>query len=92
MKRLMDYVGPYRWYIALTIFIKFAATTAELFIPRLMQTIIDEKALAGDMVAIFVLGGLMLFCALLSLGGNVLANRMSAISAGRITSRSATSA
>ena len=85
MKRLMDYIGPYRWYIVLTIFIKFAATTAELFIPRLMQTIIDEKALAGDMVAIFVLGGLMLFCALLSLGGNVLANRMSAISAGKIT-------
>ena len=87
MKRLFSYIKPYTWYIMLTVLIKFAATTFELFIPSLMQTIIDEKAPAGEMGPIFVLGGLMLLCAALSLGGNVLANRMSAISAGRITKK-----
>ena len=87
MKRLFSYIKPYSWYILLTVAIKFIATVFELFIPSLMQTIIDDKAKAGAMGPIFVLGGLMLLCAALSLGGNVLANRMSAISAGKITKK-----
>jgi hypothetical protein len=47
--------------------------------------IIDEKVPTGQMNQIYLLGGLMLLCAALGLGGNVLANRMSAYSAGRVT-------
>ena len=45
MKRLMAYVKPYFGYISLTVAIKFIATIFELFIPNLMQTIIDDKQL-----------------------------------------------
>ena len=85
MKRLFSYIKPYGWFILLTVTIKFAATVFELFIPSLMETIIDEKVPLMDVRPIFILGGLMLLCALLSLGGNILANRMSAVSAGKIT-------
>lgn len=85
MKRLFSYIKPYSWYILLTLAIKFAGTVFDLFIPSLMQIIIDEKAPLGELGPIFTLGGLMLLCAALSLGGNILANRMSANSAGKIT-------
>ncbi len=85
MKRLFSYIKPYGWYILLTVSIKFIATVFELFIPSLMETMIDEKVPEGALMPILVLGGLMLLCAALSLGGNILANRMSATSAGRIT-------
>ena len=85
MKRLFSYIKPYGWYILLTMLIKFLATVFELFIPSLMETIIDEKVPQQLLAPIFILGGLMLLCAVLSLGGNILANRMSATSAGKIT-------
>ena len=85
MKRLFPYIKPYSWFIVLTLAIKFAATSLELMIPNLMQTMIDEKVPEGRLTPIFVLGGLMLLCALLAMGGNILANRMSAISAGKVT-------
>ena len=85
MKRLLSYIKPYGWYILLTVTIKFIATVFELFIPSLMEIIIDEKVPLMDVRPIFLFGGLMLLCAALSLGGNILANRMSAISAGKIT-------
>ena len=87
MKRLFSYIKPYSWYILLTVTIKFIATVFELFIPSLMKTIIDDKVPLGQMTPIFIFGGLMLFCAAVSLGGNILANRMSAISAGKITKK-----
>ena len=85
MKRLFSYIKPYSWYIVLTMIIKFLATVFELFIPSLMQTIIDDKVPLGVMAPILICGGLMLLCAFFSLGGNILANRMSAVSAGKIT-------
>ncbi len=85
MKRLFFYIKPYGWYILLTVSIKFLATVFELFIPSLMETIIDEKVPGGELAPILLLGSLMLLCAFLSLAGNIIANRMSATSAGRIT-------
>ena len=85
MKRLFPYIKPYGWFIILTLAIKFAATSMELAIPSLMQTMIDEKVPEGRLLPIFVLGGLMLLCAAAGLTGNILANRMSAQSAGKIT-------
>ena len=85
MKRLLSYIKPYGWFIVLTLSIKFAATGMELFIPSLMQTMIDEKVPEGKMAPILILGGLMILCALCALTGNIIANRMSAKSAGEIT-------
>ena len=71
--------------MALTMGIKLLAAVLELKIPDLMETILDVMVPAGDTQRIFLYGGLMLLCAFGCLGGNILANRMSAVSSGKIT-------
>ena len=89
MSRLFRYIKPHVWYIAITLAIKFLGTTVELFIPRLMETILDDaipaSRISGDLSMIFLLGGGMILCAAIGLTGNIVANRMAAKSAGRIT-------
>ena len=76
---------PYWGFILLTTFIKLMGTVVELLIPYLMEIMVDIKVPQGDRPAIFIFGGLMILCAALALGFNVLANRMAAQSAGNIT-------
>ena len=85
MKQLGKYIRPYAWYILLTLFIKFLGTYVELMIPDLMEVMIDEKAPAGDLPQIYLYGAGMLLCAILALVGNIVANRMTAFSSGKIT-------
>ncbi len=85
MVQLERYLRPHWGYIFLTMAIKLLATGMELFIPDLMEVILDEKVPAGELSQIYIYGGLMLLCAAACLGGNILANRMSAVSSGRIT-------
>ena len=85
MKGLGSYIRPYWGFIALTLFIKFLGAAVELFIPYLMEIMLDEKVPAGAPGQIFLYGGLMVVCALLCLLFNILANRMSAQSSGKIT-------
>ena len=85
MAKLERYIRPYWGFILLTTFIKLLGTVVELLIPYLMEIMVDIKVPEGDRPAIFLFGGLMILCAALALGFNVLANRMAAQSAGRIT-------
>ena len=85
MKQLAKYIKPHLLYIILTLAIKFAATYAELWIPTLMETMLDDKVPAGDVRQIYLFGGLMILCAGLCLALNITANRMTAFSSGRIT-------
>lgn len=85
MVRLKKYLQPYWLYMIMTVVIKLLGAVMELMIPDLMETILDEKVPAGDMNSIFLYGCAMLLCALLFLAFNVTANRMSAVSSGRIT-------
>ncbi len=85
MKGLQSYIRPYWGFIALTLFIKFLGAAVELFIPYLMEIMLDEKVPSGAPTQIFLYGGLMVVCALLCLLFNILANRMSAKSSGKIT-------
>ena len=88
MKRIFHYIRPYVMTILLTLGIKFGATLLELLIPRLMEYILStgvSDARAGDYRVIWYAGGGMLLCAASALAFNILANRMSAITAGRIT-------
>ena len=87
MKRLMKYIGPYVGWIVLAMFIKLLGAGLELMIPYLMEIILDDVVPAGQKHLIFAYGGGMLLCALGCLAANVIANRMSAKSAGRITLR-----
>ena len=85
MGRLQKYIRPYFGYMALTMFIKLMGAVAELMIPSLMETIIDDKVPAKDQRSIYIYGSLMLLCAFLCLVCNIVANRMSARSSGQIT-------
>lgn len=85
MGRLMKYIRPHLLYIIVTMAVKFVATYAELWIPSLMETVMDKKVPSGDLKQIYIYGGLMILCALFGLLLNVTANRMTAFSSGRIT-------
>lgn len=85
MARLERYIRPYWGYIFLTVFIKLMGAVLELMIPYLMEIILDIKVSAGSLKDIYIFGGFMMLCAAGCLGCNVLANRMSAVSSGRIT-------
>ena len=85
MKRLEMYIRPYWIYICLTLLIKLLGAAAELMIPYLMEIILDETVPAGNTGGILRYGTFMLLCALVCLCLNILANRMSAISSGKIT-------
>ena len=85
MGRLRKYLQPYWGYMILTMVIKLIGTYTELLIPDLMETMVDEKVPAGDRNSIFLYGGGMLLCAAACLVFNILANRMSATSSGKIT-------
>ena len=85
MAQLERYIRPYWGYIILTTLIKLLGTVTELMIPSLMEVILDDKVPARDRTAIFLYGGLMLLCAVVCLTANIVANRMSAQSSGRIT-------
>ena len=85
MGKLMKYVRPQLWYIALTLVIKFIGTYAELWIPSIMETMLDDIVPTGNVQKIYSFGGLMLLCAAACLVLNITANRMTAFSSGRIT-------
>ena len=85
MVRLKKYILPYLGFISLTVLIKLLGALLELLIPSLMEIMLDEKVPAGDSTAIWLYGGFMLLCAAGCLFCNILANRMSAKSSGKIT-------
>lgn len=87
MSELKRYIRPYAGYIALTLLIKLSGALTELLIPYLMEIMLDVKVPAGELRGIYLCGGLMVLCAFLCLGLNVLANRMTAVSSGKITRR-----
>ena len=85
MKRLWGYIRPYTLFIIGTVIIKLLAAVMELLLPYLMEIMLDEKVPAGELRAIYLYGGGMILCAFGCLAFNILANRMSAISSGKIT-------
>ncbi len=85
MERITKYIKPYTGYIILTVLIKLFGAVLELFIPYFMEIILDDVVPRGVKSTIFIYGGLMLLCAIGCLVCNIGANRMSAVSSGKIT-------
>lgn len=85
MAQLKRYLQPYWLYMIFAMLIKLLGAVLELQIPDLMESILDEKVPAGDLRSIYLFGGLMVLCAFGCLALNIIANRMSAISSGKIT-------
>jgi len=82
---LKHYLRPFWGYMGLTMLIKLAGAVMELLIPYLMEIMLDVKVPAGELNGIYLCGALMLLCAFFCLATNVIANRMSAVSSGKIT-------
>lgn len=85
MQKLMKYIRPHLLYIIITMGVKFVATYAELWIPSLMETLLDDKVATGDLKQVYFYGGLMILSAAFCLVLNACSNRMTAFSSGRIT-------
>ena len=85
MTRLSHYIKPYIGYIILTMLIKLGGTLLELLIPYFMEIILDTVVPTGSVRGILLYGLFMVLAACGCLAGNILANRMSAVSAGKIT-------
>ena len=85
MRVLERYVRPYWGFIIFTTLVKLAGSFTDLMIPYLMKVILDDIVPTGHLPSIYLFGGLMLLCALLTMTLNITANRMSAKSSGKIT-------
>ena len=78
MKLLFKYLGAMRWYIALTLTVKIAASLIELAIPYVLGHILDNVVLEKSVARIVFWGVVMVVCSLLACLGNIGANRMAA--------------
>ncbi len=87
MKRLWKYISPYTLFIAFTVFIKLGGAVLELLIPYFMEIILDDIVPTGNTQKIIIFGLFMLLSAGGCLACNVIANRMSAVSSGKITEK-----
>ena len=91
MKKTLHYLKPYRGTVAAGLILKFIGTMAELFLPLLLEYIIDNVAINPDLSRdskirmIIYLGLAMLACSFTALFGNVFANRLSVKSSGNMT-------
>ena len=82
MKALFHYLKPVAGRIALGTIIKFIGSIMDLFLPyilsHLLDVVVPESKINGDLRMIFIWGGAMLICAAIALVGNIVANRMAA--------------
>ncbi|MFH2115792.1 MAG: ABC transporter ATP-binding protein [Spirochaetota bacterium] len=79
MLKLFRQLRPYALSIGLTLALVFASSIAELSLPAMMATIVDQGIAKGDVTAIWKIGGIMLVVAfagiVASLTGGFLASR-----------------
>ena len=74
MKFIWSYMKKHIWAIILVIFVKFAATALELFLPYILEYMIDDIAPQKDIRLILLWGAVMIVLAIvvrfLSVGAN----------------------
>ena len=85
MKKAVGYIRPYGRTAAFAVVIKFIGSIAELFLPLLLDYIIDDVVPAGDLAMVLWLGLAMLGCSLVAMFGNIWANRLSVSAAAGMT-------
>ncbi len=78
MKLLFKYLSPFKWRMLLGFGIKVTGTVAELFLPVILTHILDNVIGSMQIRLIVLYGVLMLLCAGVACGCNIIANRMAA--------------
>lgn len=76
MKFLFKYLRPHLPMMSLGLFIKIIGTVMDLFIPYILEHIIDNVIPSENVKHVVLFGSLMIICALIGLTGNIIANRM----------------
>ncbi len=64
MKNFLKYMGPYKWWVILTVVFIVAQSLSDLFLPDLNAAIIDQGVMKGNIPVILTRGGIMLVVAL----------------------------
>ncbi|MCH5164173.1 MAG: ABC transporter ATP-binding protein [Clostridiales bacterium] len=91
MTKTLRYLKPYRGTVAAGLVLKFIGAVAELFLPLLLEYIINDVAINTELSSetrirlIIYLGLIMLGCSLVALLGNIFANRLTVKSSGNMT-------
>lgn len=85
MKKVLSFLRPQTGRTVLQITIKFISTLLELFLPWILEYIIDDIAPTGDVKQLIVWGILMLLCAAAVYVSAVVANRMASKIAANFT-------
>lgn len=85
MKKTLKYLKPYSGTVAAGLIFKFVGSVAELFLPLILDYIIDEVVPRKDVKMMIILGVAMLVFSLVALFGNIIANRFVARSSGYMT-------
>lgn len=85
MTKTLRYIKPYAPTAAWAVVIKFVGSIAELFLPLLLDYIIDDIVPLKDISMVLWLGLLMLVCSLAAMFGNIFANRLSVSAAAKMT-------
>lgn len=85
MKKTLRYLKPYSGTVAAGLTIKFVGSVAELFLPMLLEYIMNEAVPDKNLRLIIILGAAMLVCCFAALFGNIIANRLSVKASGKMT-------
>ncbi len=85
MKKTLGYMKPYASTTAWALIIKFMGAVSELFLPFILDYIIDDIAPQKSVKLIVVFGFVMLFFSALTIVCNIVANRLSAVVSGKMT-------
>ncbi len=85
MKKVLSYLKPHTWSLTWTMVVKFLASMMDLFIPFILAIIIDDVVPQREPRLVYLWGGAMALCAVLSVTLNIYANRMAATTSGKVT-------
>lgn len=85
MKKVLSYLKPHRLVLSWTLFIKLLASMLDLFIPFILAILIDRIVPQKQLRLLYLWGSGMAICAVLSVILNVYANRMAAVTSGKVT-------
>ena len=84
MKLIFRYMKPYEKSILLVIVMKLAATVSELFLPYILEHLIDDIVPRQQIGQVFLWGLLMVLCALAAFRINVRTNAQAVKNSSRI--------
>ena len=85
MKATLKYLKPYSGTAAAALTLKVVGSAAELFLPLILDYIIDNVVPEKDVKLMIILGAAMLGFSIVALLGNIFANRLAAKAAGGMT-------